>query len=415
MVVINPDDNLEINQNAFAQVYQPQTGENGSFGTIDLTAAYSANASGYIRGYKLSDSRRTLTIRDEIKLNSESELRWFMHTEGDIRIIDNNTAVIYQDGRALKLQFASSAASAELSAMKAEPLPTSPQFKQTANEGVTKIDYKLRGTGDISITVKMSLMGEIGSKSGVDEAPVSDWNAAAIPAGEEYSYGVGRADSITVDGQTISGFDSEIFNYTYTKNKSGALPAIEVSSANASVAVEYYKRFDGLDAAVVTLTDTAGKEAWYSIVFKEYSNDSIDVYNRYELSAIDASSEQVEPENDVFNYKENSVDGDLSTRWSANGKKEWIVYDLGESKVIDAFAVAYWMGNQRQFSFEILVSDDNRNYKKVITATTDGDTENPVVYIPDSSVTGRYIKLLCHGSNTNDWNNVLEFMALAAK
>ena len=415
IVVINPDENLEIIQNAFAQAHKPVTGENGAFAYIDLTASYAAKASSYLRGYKLSDSRRTLTIRDEITLNGDSELRWFMHTQGDIRIIDNNTAVIYQDSKALLMQFETNAASSELSAMDAVPLPTSPNFNQTANDGITKIDYKLQSSGYTTITVKMSLLGEIGSESGVDETPISEWNAQDIPAGRAYSYSTARADSILIDSKPIAGFDKEKFNYTYTKNQNGDLPKVEATSEGAQVSVEYYKRFDDSDAAVITLTDASGLSTYYSIVFEEYSLESLDVYNSYKLTAIEASSEQVEPASGEFNYKENSVDGDLSTRWSANGTKEWCIYDLGSSKTIDAFAVAFWMGNQRMFDFEILVSDDNKNYTKVMAVITKGDTESPVVYVPDSPVTARYIKLSCHGSNTNEWNNIIEFMALSKK
>ena len=50
-----------------------------------------------------------------------------------------------------------------------------------------------------------------------------------------------------------------------------------------------------------------------------------------------------------------------------------------------------------------------------MAVTTAGDTENPVVYRPDSPVKARYIKLAAHGSNVNEWNNVIEFMALSRK
>ena len=415
MLIVNPDDNLEIIQNAFSQVYEPETGENGSFGMIDLSAAYGARAEKYIRGYKLSDSRRTLTIRDEIDLMGESELRWFMHTNGDIRVVDDNTAIIYQNGKALLVQAATNA-NGKMSSMNAEPLPQSPKFNMTPNEGVTKIDYRVKGSGHVDITIKMSLLGEIGSESGVDTTPISDWDVNAITPGRSYSYSTARLADIKIGGHTVTGFNPDKYAYTYTKNEDGIVPSVEAVSKNGEeVKVEYYKRADGLDAAVVEVKDSSGLSSYYSIVFKEFSLDSLDVYNRHEVTAISASSEQVEPDNGVFNYKENSTDGDLATRWSANGTKEWIVYDLGETKTLDAFAVAYWMGNQRKFSFELLASDDNKNFKEFMAVTTAGDTENPVVYRPDSPVKARYIKLAAHGSNVNEWNNVIEFMALSRK
>ena len=107
-----------------------------------------------------------------------------------------------------------------------------------------------------------------------------------------------------------------------------------------------------------------------------------------------------------------AVDGDLSTRWASNGTKEWGIFDLGEVKDIDAFAVACWMGNERSFNFDIYVSDDNINYTKVMSVTTDGKSASPVVYIPDKNVRGRYIKFSGRGNSVNDYNHVSEFMAL---
>ena len=416
VVVINPDENLEIIQNAFSKVSEPETGEFGAFGTIDMSAAYAARASKYIRGYKLSDSRRTLTIRDEIDLMGESELRWFMHTDGEIRVVDDSTAIIYKGGKALKVQ-AITNGKGKMSSMKAEPLPQSPKFNMTPNEGITKIDYQVKGSGHIDITVKMSLLDEIGSETGVDNTPISEWDASKIQPGRSYTYSNAKLSDIKIGGYTVTGFKSDKYAYTYTKGENGVLPVIEATAQNGEeVNVEYYKRTDGLDAAVIKVKDANnGLSTYYSVLFYEFSLDSLDVYNRYSISAIAASSEQVEPDIGTFNVKENSTDGNLETRWSANGTKEWIVYDLGEVKLIDAFAVAYWMGNQRKFKFELLASDDNKNFKEFMAVTTAGDTENPVVYRPDQPVKARYIKLAGHGSNTNEWNNVIEFMALVRK
>lgn len=411
IVVINPDENLEYIQYNEAKVSEPVTKENGSYGVIDLSAPYSSKTNGYIRGYKLSDGRRTLTVRDEIELLSDSELHWFMHTEGDIRIIDNNTAVIYQGGKTLKMQFITNAPETTLSAVKAEPMPKTPKFTNTPNDNITKIDYKLGADGHTTITVKMSLLGEIGSESAPDDTDISDWDKEEFSSGESYLYSSARLSEISVGGEGLSGFNPEKFNYRYTKGAGGEVPKIEAGGAD----VEYYKRSDGLDAAVIKKADENGRFIYYSIVFDEYSKDSLDVYNSLPLTAISASSEQIEAENNVFNVKENSTDGNPDTRWSANGSNEWCVYDLGSVRKIDAFAVAFWMGAQRTFTFDVLVSDDNNVYKKVLSASSKAGTENAVVYIPSASVSARYIKFVGHGSNTNEWNNVIEFMALKEK
>ena len=63
-------------------------------------------------------------MRDEIKLKEQSELYWFMHTQADITIVDDHTALLFEDGKQLKVQFITNAEEAQLSVMEAEKLPS---------------------------------------------------------------------------------------------------------------------------------------------------------------------------------------------------------------------------------------------------------------------------------------------------
>lgn len=414
IVVINPDENLEQDISAFAAVNKPVGGTTGAYDTIDLSASYAVNANSYIRGYLLTDNRRTLTVRDEIKLKDNSELHWFMHTKGDIRIIDNNTAIIYQDGKQLKLQFITSAADAELKAVAAEPLPKTPEFTNTENTEFSKIDYEINASGSVTITVKMSLVGERGSETGVDDVDIADWDTLINRPSEQLniSYGSGRLSGIYSDGELVKDFSPEKFSYSVSKYENGKAPVITVGE-NDTVSTETYQCYDGTDMMLLNAADENGKTVTYTVNITDYEDTNIDVYDKYQLTAKSASSEQVEE--GINNIMSHSVDNDYATRWSAEGVNEWCIYDLGEEKRIDAFAVAFWMGGQRQFSFDIAVSNDGRNFTKVITATTKGNTEDPVVYVPDKTLNARYIKFMGHGSNVNEWNNVIEFMALKKK
>ena len=414
-VVINPTEALEMNQSSFSKVEEPKYGANGAIGTVNLSDAYVANASSYMRGYKLSDSRRTFTLRDEIELLTDSEVYWFMHTEGKIRIIDNKTAVIYQDGKALKVQLETNAQNQELSVMDAVSLPTSPKFNMSANPGVTKLALKMKASGSLNITAKMSLIGESGSDTGVDTTPISQWDVNALSAGKKESASAARLDSLSIGGERLDSFSSDKFSYTYTKGKDGSIPEISAQSQSGTVTTENFKGLDGADMVLITVTGNDNKSAYYTIQFKEFSYESIDVYDKIPASAISASSEQIIPEDNVYNTKENTTDGDLATRWSAYGTRDWLVFDLGESKEIDAFGIAFWKATERHYIFDVLVSDDNLNYTKVMSVTTKEYTDDPVVYIPQNKVKARYVKYLGHGNTVNEWNNILEFMPLKSK
>lgn len=411
-VVINPSREVGMNVAANTKVAPPVSGAYGTIGKIDMSKAYSASTTSYLRGYKLSDSRRTFTLRDEINLLTQSDVYWFMHTKGSVRIIDSNTAIIYQDGKALKVQIDCNKEGGVLSVVPPEPLPTSPKFNMSSNEGVSKLCYKIN-TGDVlNITAKMSLAGEIGSESGVDTTPISNWDVNAIAPGRTYSYSKARLSSLKLDGTEVADFSPEKYLYTSTKHKDGTAPVVTAESNDGAVTVEPFKGVSDKDMSLITVKGYDGKETYYVVEFDEYSLSNLNAYDSLPLKPLKASSEEIYLDKNLYCTLDKAVDGDLSTRWASNGTKEWGTFDLGEVKDIDAFAVACWMGNERSFNFDIYVSDDNINYTRVMSVTTDGKSASPVVYIPDKNVRGRYIKFSGHGNSVNDYNHVSEFMAL---
>ena len=79
-----------------------------------------------------------------------------MHTKADINI-ENGGAYLTKNGKKIYLRFECENASAEISKMKAEPLPTSPQIDvQNKNTEYSKVAVKLTGKGKMTLTVKLS-------------------------------------------------------------------------------------------------------------------------------------------------------------------------------------------------------------------------------------------------------------------
>src|SRR5690349_11575676 len=58
------------------------------------------------------------------------------------------------------------------------------------------------------------------------------------------------------------------------------------------------------------------------------------------------------------NVPSNTVDGNLSTRWSAQGSGVWIQYNLGSCQTIDYARLAWYQGDTRKFTFSVSVSKD---------------------------------------------------------
>ena len=60
----------------------------------------------------------------------------------------------------------------------------------------------------------------------------------------------------------------------------------------------------------------------------------------------------------------NAVDGDLSTRWSADGDGQWLMMDLENKYFISYVKIAFYKGHQRKSIFDLQFSDDGGNLEK---------------------------------------------------
>ena len=90
------------------------------------------------------------------------------------------------------------------------------------------------------------------------------------------------------------------------------------------------------------------------------------------------------------------LDDDLDTKWAASGE-HWILFDFGETKNLTSLSLATYLGNQRQYQFDVQVSDDGENFRTVLQgAQTSGTTLMPEVF-ELSNAQGRYARIDGHG------------------
>lgn len=107
------------------------------------------------------------------------------------------------------------------------------------------------------------------------------------------------------------------------------------------------------------------------------------------------------------NVPANTLDNSLSTRWSNFGKGSWIRYDLGQSQTVCSLDIAWYKGNERQNSFVIAVSQDDKTYTNVYTGKSSGTTTSQEKYdITDTAA--RYVRVTVNGNTVNDWASITE-------
>jgi poly(beta-D-mannuronate) lyase len=107
------------------------------------------------------------------------------------------------------------------------------------------------------------------------------------------------------------------------------------------------------------------------------------------------------------NVPANTVDGDLATRWSAQGDGQWIRFDLGSSKTVSFVKIAFYQGDTRTSTFDVQTSPDSTTWTTRASATSSGTT-TALETFEFTDVSARYVRLLGHGNSVNLWNSYTE-------
>jgi hypothetical protein len=111
---------------------------------------------------------------------------------------------------------------------------------------------------------------------------------------------------------------------------------------------------------------------------------------------------------DDGNVPANTLDNDLSTRWSAEGDGVWIQYDLGSAQTVGSVSLAWHKGNTRQDTFDVRLSTDGSSWSTVLSRkATSGTTLEPQNFdFADGSA--RYVRVVGYGNTVNDWTSITE-------
>lgn len=115
---------------------------------------------------------------------------------------------------------------------------------------------------------------------------------------------------------------------------------------------------------------------------------------------------------DDGNVPANAVDGNLSTRWSANGKGEWLEIDLGGVREVGYAAIAFYRGTERTARFALTGSTDGRSWRTLYAGISSGASDGLQIFdFPDAKA--RYVRYVGEGNSKDAWNSVTEFQLYA--
>ena len=108
---------------------------------------------------------------------------------------------------------------------------------------------------------------------------------------------------------------------------------------------------------------------------------------------------------------ENTIDGDLTTLWGADGDGQWIQYDFGAATSVGRMFISWYDGDKRKERFEIATSDDGSQWKVIFNGTSSGTAPDPEP-CDIRPFTARYVRITGHGNTANRWNSMQEMFLL---
>ncbi|MBQ4110217.1 MAG: discoidin domain-containing protein [Clostridia bacterium] len=382
--------------------------DNEAFVVMDITASYADNADKALRGFKLSEDRQTLTIRDEIKIKDSkpnSVFYSFMHTLQSLKLGESkNVAYFEGKGKTLKAELISNQP-LEFAIMEAEMLPTSPAKNSLEWDfsRFKKLAVKGNVTGQVNITVKITPVIEGIEFAPIDDTPLANWTAteANYPKREMLTL-----EGINVNGKPLSKFVKGVSSYNYTTMHP------ETATVDVIPGEGYdmysYKKGDTF-TYVLRQKDRPTNIAVYTVTMVKPDRPEVGELDIITPEAITASKEP-QPANGALNI----MDGDMGTRWSADGAGVYTVYEFDEAYEISVFDIAALNPQQRTQAYEIHISNDGVNYTKVYEGNTNfGDELFTRAVI--NPVKAKYVKLVCNNA-TNMltgseivWNSIVEF------
>jgi len=189
------------------------------------------------------------------------------------------------------------------------------------------------------------------------------------------------------------------FDIALSPDGSSWTTVYEGTSSGTTLEREYYS-FASTPARYVRITGYGNTQnSWTSIT--EVSAHGSPTVTDPTITDVSASAEQ-EP-----NVAPNTVDGDLSTRWSAPGEGVWIQHELSGETALNQIGIAWQYGDKRAADFDIALSPDGSSWTTVYEGTSSGTTLEREYY-SFASTPARYVRITGYGNTQNSWTSITE-------
>ena len=415
-IVINPTANDPgQTPNGIATCERMESKPKGAILVVDLKDVYKGHVKEYRRGFYFGDNRQTLIVQDELELAKDnSDFYHFLHTRANVEIAsDGKSAILEQQGKKLKVEFYCDAPEWKLEVRNEDNMfPENDREGEYSRDGYRKITLFGRASGKLKISAKITLVGD----EVYPPLEVTDIHSWSIPDGEIPTKP--KLSELLMNGKAVDGFNPDMTECTIAVPAGMEMPLFEAKSSNGVVLINQPDSFE--DYVEITVTDDFGKVNVYKVYFELEENVLNKITDTETEVGLPGNIELLECVNvrasDIpqgNNPPESSVDGSHTTKWASDISGSTLEIALGEIKDLSGIAISFESGEKREYAFEILVSEDKRNYTRIYDGKSSGKT-NEYEYI-EAPIKAKYIRFIGYGNSVNEWINVSEFHGCVSK
>ena len=108
------------------------------------------------------------------------------------------------------------------------------------------------------------------------------------------------------------------------------------------------------------------------------------------------------------NPPENTLDGDLGTRWSAEGSGQFITWEFARLQRVRSVSIALYSGDLRTSSFDLLASADGIKWTAVLTGASSSGATTALEKFAMPETIARFIRYVGYGNSLSNWNSLTE-------
>ncbi len=211
--------------------------------------------------------------------------------------------------------------------------------------------------------------------------------------------------SVVIQGVPLESFNPQTKEYLIlTDAMAEKLPELQVTCADPEVKVTQIPAKKQEEQSLIRLESPRleGEVVEYTFTWVPDQRSKILVKNEMFSEGV-----QVSASDHDGNKPQNAIDGNLSTRWAAEGQAQWLLFDLGKTKSISKAMISFFQGKGRETRFNLESSLDGKTWAPIFSGQSSGQSEN-LEEFSFQTVESRYVRLNGKGNTMNDWNTISE-------